>query len=329
MLKLKTAIKRAVLGIELREITCAGRGFRVTDAGAKARIETVGSALVYGYDAVLASDGLEELSLRLALIDTELSGFAFEGAGMALTLLDQLGPRRRNRWKAFIDGPGNPHIEVVHVGAGMVFTRLPRGHARLERFLSQCDEEFMWWVVDGYGCSQGFFDPERAIDRQERPPFQSAYAFRAFDQGLGRSLWFVEGADVDQVLARVRTFAPQRRADLFSGVGVAAAYAGGVDEAALGRLAAGAGRELPHLRLGVALAAMGRWQAGNPSPHTATASKVICASADTELAQLGVQLRDQASAQTHNGALPDPYPNHYERARAQLRSAIKELHAPC
>lgn len=329
MLKFSTAVKRVVFGIELREITAAARGFRVTDAAARARIETIGATFVYGYDTALAGAEVEELSLGLGSVDNELRGFAFEGVGMALMLLDQVDPRQRNRWKDFVGGPGNPYIELMHIGAGWVFTRLPRGRARLERFIARCDERFMWLVVDGYGFHHGFFDWARAIDQQERPMFQSAYASRAFDQGLGRSLWFVEGADVDRVAARVRTFAPARQADLLSGVGVAAAYAGGADEEALGRLAANVGEALPHLRLGVALAAMARWQAGNPSTYTATASKALCSSGDTELAQRGIQVWDQALPARGKNVPLDPYPNHYEWWRAQLRAAIQGLCASC
>ncbi|MGH8931658.1 MAG: DUF1702 family protein [Egibacteraceae bacterium] len=321
MLNFFTAVRRAAFGAELREVMCTARGFRVTDTGARARIETIGSALLHGYDAALAGAGSQVLSLSLGVVDSELRGFAFEGVGMALTVLDQVDPRRTNRWRGFVDGLGSSHVEIAHVGAGLAFARLPRGRARLERFLPRCDEQSRWLVVDGYGFHHGFFNWPRAIDRQERPSFRSAYAARAFDQGLGRSLWFVEGADVDRVIARVRTFEPTRQADLVSGVGLAAAYAGGVDEEALGRLATNAGAELGHLQVGVALAAMARWRGGNPSPHTAAASKVICSSGDTELAQIGFQARDQALAD----GPPDPYPNRYERWRAQTRSAIQGL----
>jgi hypothetical protein len=329
MLKFRTAAKRLLFGFELREATCAARGFRVTAAAAKARIETIGRAFVCGYDAALACVGSEELSCSLGTIDHELRGFAFEGAGMALMVLDLVDPRRSKRWKDFVDGPGNSHIYMVHIGGGWAFARLPGGRALLERFLARCDERFMWLVVDGYGFHHGFFEPARAVDRRERPTFRSAYAARAFDQGLGRSLWFVEGADVDRVVARVQMFEPARRADLLSGVGVAAAYAGGIEEEQLSRLAANVGAQLPDLQLGVAFAATARWQAGNPSAYTAAASKAICASSDTGLAQLGTQLLDEVLAAPQDNFPPDPYPNHYERARAQLRSAIQGSRSSC
>jgi len=318
-----------MLGVELNEITCDARGFRVDDPAVKARIETIGSTFLHGYDAALADGGVKQLSASLGLVESELRGFAFEGAAMALTLLDHVSARQRSRWKAFVDGPGTPHVYMVHIGAGWAFARLPRGHARLERFLTRCDEHLRWLVVDGYGFHHGFFDWTQTIDQRERPVFSSPYASRAFDQGLGRSLWFVEGADVDRLVARVRTFEPARQADLFSGVGLASAYAGGVDEERLACLSDQAGAELPQVRLGVALAAMTRWNAGNPSPRTSAASKVLCSSSDTELGQLGITLLDEVRNAWSNNVPADPYPNHYEQWRAQLRSTTQRLSSAC
>src|SRR5262249_18493481 len=117
---------------------------------------------------------------------------------------------------------------------------------------------------------------ERRVLRGEIPGALDGYAQRAFDQGLGRSLWFGEGADPGRIAAAISKLAPGRRADLWSGVGLAAAYAGGVGAAALDSLRRNAEAFAPHVAQGAAFAAKARERAGNPAPHTALACRVLC-----------------------------------------------------
>ena len=103
------------------------------------------------------------------------------------------------------------------------------------------------------------------------------YALRAFDQGLGRSLWFVRGAEVERVIEMVGTFECERQSDLWSGVGLACAYAGGADDASVEALRAGAGPFAPQLAQGAAFAAKARERAGNTSANTEKACRILCA----------------------------------------------------
>src|SRR5262249_43750809 len=149
-------------------------------------------------------------------------GFAFEGAAMASALLDLLALGRGRRLEGLLRGPGAAHVYMVHVGAGWALARLRR---RPWSRLHGLDPLLGWLSVDGYGFHQGFFAWERFVRRQEEPRRLSAYARRAFDQGLGRSLWFVHGADVERIASSVKSFSVRRRGDLWSGVGLAATYA--------------------------------------------------------------------------------------------------------
>jgi len=55
----------------------------------------------------------------------------------------------------------------------------------------------------------------------------SPYARRVFDHGLGRSIWFSQG-QCGAHLYHYRSFPENRRADLWSGIGLACTYAAGV-----------------------------------------------------------------------------------------------------
>lgn len=311
MLKPTTATKRTIFGIEPAQVRVSTRGFRVSDASARTRIELIGRSFVHGYDAALVATETAELVQGLDVVDWELRGFAFEGAAMASTLLDELGPGRRRRWKALAEGAGDAHLYMLYVGAGWAFARLPRGAQRLGRFVAHTDPLLCWLAVDGYGFHHGFFGSQRALGGW-RPRLGEPYAARAFDQGLGRSLWFVEGADVDRIARRVTGFAPDRHGDLWSGVGLACAYAGILADEDLHRLRTASGAALAQLQQGVAFAATARWRAGNTAEHTEKACRVLCGASVEELATLTQAIRAQLE--------PTAGGEDYERWRQQVAS---------
>jgi hypothetical protein len=133
-----------------------------------------------------------------------------------------------------------------------------------------------WLTVDGYGFHEGYFHARHYVEQQAVHRRLSGYAHRVFDQGLGRSLWFVDGADVARIPKTIATFPPSRHADLWSGVGLACSYAGGVAQAAIEDLRQAAGPYLPHLAQGAVFAASARQRAGNPAPQTDLACNILC-----------------------------------------------------
>jgi enediyne biosynthesis protein E3 len=268
-----STLRQRLLSISPEETSFSRRGFRCRDTAIQARLEQVGGAFVGGYHAALAEDRASPLGARLEGTAPELRGFAFEGASFALTLLDVLTPWNRGRLRRFIDGPAMPHVYLASVGAGWALARSP---VRLRSLLVRLDPLLGWLALDGYGFHQGFFHWPEAVERQAVPRRLSGYARRGFDQGLGRSLWFVDGADVERLPRTIAAFPAERQGDLWSGVGLACAYAGGRDRAAIAELAQQAGPHAAALAQGAAFAAKARQSAGNLTADTALACDVIC-----------------------------------------------------
>ena len=269
-------LRKAVLGISLEEATFAQRGFHVSDTRAQQRLEKIGNVFLQGYQAVLEDDTSDALALQLHTLDAELRGFAFEGAAMGLTLLDHLSLRQGKRLQTFLHGPGAAHTYMVHVGVGWAIARLPWLRRHAQQYLARLDPLLCWLALDGYGFHEGYFNWRRTIERQVVPTQLKGYARRVFDQGLGRSLWFVEGADVLRISSTVAAFDPERHADLWSGVGLACAYAGGIDQAGIEAMRRTAQTYTPQLAQGTAFAAKTRQRANNPVAHTEVACRVLC-----------------------------------------------------
>jgi hypothetical protein len=267
-----------------------------------------------GYNAALEAGDSTALAASLEEYDAEARGFAYEGAAMALALLDWLTPWRRDRIASFLAGAGNPHAYMVHVGIGWVWARM---RLRVERRLEPLDPLLRWLALDGYGFHEGYFHFPKYVDLQVQPERLRGYALRAFDQGLGRSLWFAEGADVERIPVTIAGFPEQRWADLWSGVGLACAYAGGVEKDAIIALHEAAGSFRPHLAQGAAFAAQARRRAGNPAPHTELACEILCAMPADAAAQITNEALAELSAETSEPR--------YEAWRRGIRERFMEL----
>ena len=280
---LRGRVRRRFLGLSPSEASFAKRGFIVGQDEARRRLEQIGIIFLSGYHAALEETEFVPLAHRLTTVEVELRGFAFEGAAMALALLDCFTPWRKDRWRTFTERLGESHIYMMHVGMGWALARFRR---RVTPYLTRLDPVLGWLVVDGYGFHEGYFRWPRYIGRQSIPAHFNIYERRVFDQGLGRSMWFVKGADVAAVASAINLFPSTRHEDLWSGVGLACAYAGGCERAALQSLRTAAARHLPALAQGVAFAAKTRQRAANLNSHTETVCRLICGRSAKEAAAI-------------------------------------------
>lgn len=301
------------LDISDREATAERRGLVCRDAAKRARLEEIGRTFLAGYRAAVTDRRSAALAARLETEPEGLRGFAYEGAAMAVALLDALLPFRPAQFAAFVTGPAARHVYMAHVGAGWALARLPvfaRG-----RILRQLDPLYRWLAFDGYGFHQGYFAGASGFGREQAPQAPAIYAGRAFDQGLGRALWFVAGAEADGIADRIAQVAAARRADLWSGIGLAAAYAGGMERPELATLAERAAGFRAHLAQGAAFAAKARGRAGNPADHTDEACRLLAGcTADTAAA-----VTDEALT----GLPRDEAGETYEIWRARIRAALQ------
>jgi hypothetical protein len=266
-----TALVGRVGAISPDETSVRRRGFRVDDPAVVARLESIGGHFVSGYNFAVGNCDLDELASMLAGVAADDAGFVHEGAAMGVAIADWMTPGR-SLFPGYIRGPASRHEYMAWVGLGWALARLS---VAPERALARYQNLHCWLALDGYGFHEGYFHWPQRIDRQRCPRGLSADGQHVFDQGLGRSMWFVRGADVAQVGACIAAFAPGRHADLWAGVGLAAAYAGGVRAQDYAALVARSGAHACALAQGVVFAAQARQRAGNPVPHLELACRTI------------------------------------------------------
>jgi enediyne biosynthesis protein E2 len=328
---IRGAVRSVVLSPSLTEVTFKKRGFPVEPSAATQQLEAVPQAVICGFEWGIEARDQWEAERRLAMVDPELRGFAFEGATMAFTIRDVMG--RGHRTRDLLLGPGQPHIFLAYIGMGFAMARLPRPlWKKVVPDLDGCDYHptMSWLAVDGYGFDRAYFDTRRWVDDQHVPapyPWEGSpgYFLRAVDQGIGRALWFIHGADAAGVAAAVQRFASYRHADLWSGVGLAAAFAGACGPDGLLTLRREAGEHWTELALGVVFAAKARSYAGFVPASTQAAAATL---ADMSV-EAAVVLAD--GTRPENGTSPDSEHGEtpaYEQWRENIRARLAAGESP-
>ena len=291
------ALRRRVLTPDMSETKLDVRGFHQKDPASTELLEKIGSTFLTGYAYAAQARVPADAEALLEQLEPRFRGFAYEGAGMGFAVVDGLPFGGSHRVAEFLRGSGRKHSYMIYVGVGWAMARLPRF-----RWSAVNIEEplLRWLVLDGYGFHQAYFKTEKYVHQQYQDPAfpwpkdgPRWYSNPAIDQGIGRAMWFVGGADPLEVVTMIDRFPESRRGNLYSGAGLAATYAGGVTEEELRTFWQLAGEYRPMVAQGSTFAAVAREEAGLVVPHTELATRVFCGMTVAEAAAASAQARPQ------------------------------------
>ncbi|MEU7489592.1 DUF1702 family protein [Streptomyces sp. NPDC042319] len=258
-----SAVQRSRAGLTLpsRMADFSHQRFRTDCSAARAILERHARSFLLGFDLAVAHWRAPHEVLRE--VPDEERGFAYEGAGMFAGLVDLGSAGRANALARLLAGEGDCYAHLVHVGAGWLFTM-----ARLPALVRLPGTPLLRWLAaDGCGFGEVYFGGLRALRRRagQRP----SPRWEARLAGNGRALWFVECADPAGIAAVIEATPAAARPHLWSGVGLAAAYAGAVDDAGRQQLVSAAGAtHQPFFLQGVTFAAGARVRAGVVPDYT-------------------------------------------------------------
>lgn len=250
-------------------VTIKRRGFFLKSEESKEHLELIGTNFLNGYHEALDVNSLDTLCDYLQGTDLEYKGFAYEGAAMGLVISDFFKIKKRTNH--FIENMAPHHIYMLLVGIGWGYAKLP---VSIEKEITKYDPLLRWLVIDGYGFYSAYFDAKKYIHQKTEPKL-SPYGKHVFYQGVGRSLWFIEGTDISRIAITINTFPEKYHGDLWSGVGLAATYAGKVNKEEILHLKKAAHSYLPNLQQGAAFAAKARIRAGNMTLYTKRTTEIL------------------------------------------------------
>jgi hypothetical protein len=262
-------VRNLAFRLSKSEASFERRAFPGVASPDRAHLESIIETFITGYNLALDSADDSELTTRLeGSTTTPYLGFAYEGAGLWLAIADLFRPWvATSRLAYFTKSVAPRHDFIAMVGAGFAVARMPFGVRRLEKYQWRLDPMTAWCIADGVGFHEGFFHWKKyQSGRQPSPSFLNPQNRALFDAGVGRSFWWVYGANPEAIAAAIERFDRQRRAEMWTGIGTALAYAGPAHPSA--RLLELAGANRLDLLIGVVLAANMRDKGGNPSAWT-------------------------------------------------------------
>jgi hypothetical protein len=216
-------------------------------------------------------DDLPALIEYLEHTEKEFSSIAYESASMAIALKDFEADTFPHEWLLFANGPAAAHQAQVYVGLGWAIAKF---NFPFLTAVKKLDAQYYFRVADGCGYYDGSFKRRQTIINQQLPAYLPAAALPMYYQGVGRSIWYTEKADIYQIRSKIESFASERHADLWRGVGIAVAYVGGCDDDDLKMLFKYASVNGYQLACGAALAARSRTMANTMTADTDRCSRL-------------------------------------------------------
>lgn len=296
-----------VLTIAPAEACFERRGFPPTSA--RARLESAGAAFIAGHNEAVRPRGPEALMAIVSALPAADRGFFAEGAAMGAAMQTACFPWRKSL-PPMLEALTGHYAHLAHVGVGWAMARIPFARRRLMRML---DPMLAPLAIDGRGFHDGYFRSAAVAGGWRAVPGEAG---RIYDQGIGRSLWFSQGADPARIAAVVDGIGVDRREDLWAGVGLACVYAGGAGEAAIDRLMAKAGPARRWMRQGAAFAIGAHARAGAVPAEATEAARRICGLEADDLVSL---VDDAFEAASREDA---PQPARYQSWRRRVAAGL-------
>lgn len=218
------------------------------------KIESIFAIFQMAQQDACSIDDVDELIKKLETTETEFLSVAYEGAAMELALKDFSEGDNITKWNALLE-KSKKHACQIYIGMGWAIAKEQR---KSLPFIESLNSNMLYRIWDGCGYYDGIFRQRQVIKGQIRLEYIEEKNYSAYDEGLGRSIWYLNKGDVAKVSEMIQNFSSARHSDLWRGIGIACSYVGGFDEQTLNSLVPSAGQYSSQLGIGAAMVAKSR-----------------------------------------------------------------------
>ncbi len=248
--------------------------------------------------------------------EKEFSSIAYESASMAIALNNFETDTFPHEWLLFANGAAAAHQAQVYVGLGWAISKF---NFPFLTAVEKLHSRFYFRIADGCGYYDGSFKRRQTVVNKQLPAYLPAAAMPMYDQGIGRSIWYTQKADIYKIRSTIETFEANRHADLWRGVGIAIAYVGGCDDEDLKTLLEYAAANRFQLACGAALAARSRTMANTMTADTDRCSRLWFALTATDEHAIAF-----AGAKTPGATYEELYSHWIKKMEERLAASFTE-----
>lgn len=151
---------------------------------------------------------------------------AFEAASFVIAQKSIQNNKNLKDWTAFLNATKGIHDSQVYVGLGWALASI---NVDISHYTYNIKPLMRSRVIDGYGYYNALFKRRLAIRTANIPDEISSEQEPSFNQGIGRSLWYLAEGDLTKLKRYLNLIPKNRHPDLWRGIGIAYAYVGGED----------------------------------------------------------------------------------------------------
>jgi len=216
---------------------------------------------------------ISEIADYLNSFDKEFRSIAYEAAAMNLALIDLKRDGKLTLWFHLLNEIGAKHAIQTHVGLGWAFAQEQLNPVT---YLNELEEMLRYRVLDGYGYYEGIFRRRKSIVNQQAIETEDTNVSAAYNQGLGRSIWYISKGDIDVAKSMLDKFPANRLNDLWRGLGIAITYVGGCSQDYLQVIFEKGSTFQIDLATGAAMTLISREEANSITTDAILTCKVLC-----------------------------------------------------
>ncbi|MBL4594812.1 MAG: DUF1702 family protein [Flavobacteriales bacterium] len=238
----------------------------------KDKMTLIQSIFIDSKEKGLSITNHSELNKALLSNDGEFISIAYEAASMGIAINSIKNNNSLVIWNEFYQNYGLKHAVQIHVGLGWALSEL---NLDLNSYSNDFEPLLKYRVIDGFAYYDGKFKRRQAVRMQQIPENLDDLSIRAYNQGLGRSFWYIAQAEVEKLVRMINIFPEERHYDMWRGVGVAVAYVGGADSIILEELIQAASKHITAFKCGIAIATHTKEKANATSDTTQKICDVV------------------------------------------------------
>jgi hypothetical protein len=238
------------------------------------RMEKIRTIFQAAKDVSTEHEKLTSLLTHFKNAEPEFYLVAYEGASMGIALNDfSNNDASLNGWQKFLNGPASNYSTQAHIGLGWALAQQNKSPLPL---IDTLDPLIQYRILDGYGYYDGILKQRSTIKNKKTPLHFSEKNLQAYDQGVGRSLWYICKGEIEKVSELLLSFPAARHAALWRGIGTASAFVGGLNETLLRNLWLSSSEHSDQLVRGAKHIAKSRIQTNSLTPDIELACRIWC-----------------------------------------------------
>ena len=208
-----------------------------------------------GKDLALENHDSDSLIKELIEVKSNFPSVVFEGAASGIANKIFSEGQDLQLWLDFANKIDKAHQAQAFVGLGWTLAE----NAILPNSIFEKIQPIRYGrILDGYGYYHGLLRRRIFVKGAKQPEHISELELQAFDQGIGRGIWYTSKGDLNLLEQMLSAFDEKRIPALWRGIGVASFYVGGLDERLSKTLLELSEEYKASFLTGAALAAMGK-----------------------------------------------------------------------